>query len=82
MIKNNKIQQVILFSVLCVLAALPAACGVKPRHVDPPASVIHDTFPQAYPPVGTDSSGGRYLPPGYTPQPTTDNTETQDRITP
>lgn len=57
-----------MISGLCVLAGLPAGCGVKPDRVDPPASVRVDTFPQTYPPADAGAHPpGRYLPPGYTP---------------
>ena len=78
MIKNQKIQRFAVVTALFVLACLPAACGVKPDMVDPPASVSVDTFPQTYPP--TDDAArtpGRYLPPGYNPQPPKDKSDTQ-----
>lgn len=38
---------------LC-MAMLLTGCGVKPSHVDPPAGVQKDTFPQTYPDPSTD----------------------------
>lgn len=77
MIKNQKIQRFAVLAGLCVLACLPAACGVKPDMVDPPASVTIDTFPQTYPPADDKTHPpGRYLPPGYPPAPPQDTTAT------
>ena len=66
-----------LISGLCVLALLPAGCGVKPDMVDPPASVTVDTYPQTYPPADDGArTPGRYLPPGYPPPPPADESAT------
>lgn len=69
MIKNQKIQYFATLAGLLAVACLFTGCGVKPRAVDPPASVTHDTFPQTYPPGDkTAHPPGRYLPPDYAPQ--------------
>lgn len=41
-------KSVLLVSTLCALLLL-AACGIKPRDVDPPQGAEHDTYPQVYP---------------------------------
>lgn len=65
--KISKVRQMALILALF----LPAACGVKPRAVDPPAGVSPDPFPQTYPaPRPQDDPADlpeRYLPDYYKP---------------
>lgn len=84
MIKNHKIQNLVVLCGLFALACLPAACGVKPDMVDPPASVTTDTFPQTYPPADVKTHPpGRYLPDGYQPQaPQKEDTDNKGHSTP
>lgn len=68
--KTNKKQYLAIGFVM-----LAAACGVKPGHVDAPAGVSPDPFPQVYPPPAAKTDPAdlpeRYLPDTYQPQKTT-----------
>lgn len=73
MAKNNKKQHLGKSLVLAGLLFL-GACGVRPGHVDPPAGVNPDPFPQTYPeavPDPASASKGHYLPENYNPPATT-----------
>lgn len=67
---NVKQYLVVAFALL-----LLAGCGVKPRHVDAPAGVSPDPYPQIYPPAerraAPDDLPERYLPDNYKPNGTT-----------
>lgn len=49
-------MRIVILPILAAFIAITAlsGCGVKPRAIDPPASVIDDTFPQTYPDPATD----------------------------